>query len=78
MPESRFVRPESKFDDMLRAAHRAKQLTKGPGVDLRDVSKAVEMLAEVVEELLKEQGREQQREEERRLRDADTEPPPSA
>jgi hypothetical protein len=43
--------PQSKFDDMIRDAHKAGRLARAPSSDLRHVSKAVEMLAEVVGDL---------------------------
>jgi hypothetical protein len=57
---------------MIRDAYRAQQLAKALGADLRDVGRAVEILAKVVEELLT-----ILKEQERRLRDADTVPPPT-
>jgi hypothetical protein len=72
--------PESKFDDMISRARRAGAMSRDPGTTPRDTREAVAMLAKIVEELatmLKEEERSQQ-EAERRLRDADTEPPPPA
>jgi hypothetical protein len=77
VPESKFVMPESKFDDIIHDAEKAERdARRAP--DHAALCRAVGDLAKVVMALatmLKEQESAQQRAE-RHLRDADTVPPP--